>query len=415
MSSKPMAKTPIFDPKSFLILGAVLALAVQWIVLRFTGHLPLPWVPILPGVAIFAAAYLLSWAADVSQVDIPPALALALLALVAVLPEYAVDIYFAWTAGKDPSYIPFAAANMTGSNRLLIGLGWPSIVFVYGWKAKRSGVVLDKRLGLEISVLLAATLYAFLIPWKRTLSLWDTLVFLALFTWYFTRVVKGEVEEPELEEGPSEMIASWPPLARRLTALGLFVLATCVIYLAAEPFAEGLLQVGRTWGVDQFILVQWLAPLASEAPEFIVAILFARRALATASFNTLLSSKVNQWTLLVGMLPLAFALSAHSFAPMRLDGQQAEEIFLTAAQSLFAVILLSDFEFSLRDGFWLFALFIAQAVYPLVEKTVGVDAVHVRYGFAWGYMGLSLMFLALSSKRRGNLAQLGRILFRRND
>ena len=67
---------------------------------------------------------MLSWAAEVAQLDIPQALALALLALIAVLPEYAVDMYFAWMAGKNPSYTAFATANMTGANRLLIGVGW---------------------------------------------------------------------------------------------------------------------------------------------------------------------------------------------------------------------------------------------------------------------------------------------------
>ena len=42
---------------------------------------------------------------------------------------------------------------------------------------------------------------------------------------------------------------------------------------AAEPFAEGLVQTGETLGIDEFLLVQWLAPLASEAPEFLVAAL----------------------------------------------------------------------------------------------------------------------------------------------
>mgnify|MGYP003335434889 CR=1 FL=1 len=55
---------------------------------------------------------------------------------------------------------------------------------------------------------------------------------------------------------------------------GLFALAAVVILLCAEPFAESLVASGSELGIDQFLLVQWLAPLASEAPEFIVAILF---------------------------------------------------------------------------------------------------------------------------------------------
>ena len=44
----------------------------------------------------------------------PGPLAIALLAVIAVLPEYAVDLYFSYTAGHDPDYVQYAAANMTG-------------------------------------------------------------------------------------------------------------------------------------------------------------------------------------------------------------------------------------------------------------------------------------------------------------
>src|SRR3954447_7714157 len=74
------------------------------------------------GVAIVGAAFLLSWAAEVVQLDFSQGLALALLALIAILPEYVVDASFAWLAAEDPSYAGYAIANMTGANRLLIGI-----------------------------------------------------------------------------------------------------------------------------------------------------------------------------------------------------------------------------------------------------------------------------------------------------
>ena len=76
------------------------------------------------GIAVVGAAVLLAWAAETAQLDISGSLAIALLALIAVLPEYAADLYFAYTAGHEPEYAQYAAANMTGSNRLLLGLGW---------------------------------------------------------------------------------------------------------------------------------------------------------------------------------------------------------------------------------------------------------------------------------------------------
>ena len=88
--------------------------------------------------AILGSAFLLAWAAEVLQLDISQGLALTVLALIAVLPEYAVDFAFAYKAGKDPEkYAPLALANMTGSNRLLIGVGWSLVVLLAAWRMTR--------------------------------------------------------------------------------------------------------------------------------------------------------------------------------------------------------------------------------------------------------------------------------------
>src|SRR5213592_145178 len=127
-----------------LLVFSSIALRLQWIVVYFSGISPSPELQALSaGVAIFGASFMLSWAAELAQLEIPQALALALLALIAVLPEYAVDMYFAWEAGKDPKYTAFATANMTGANRLLIGLGWAVVVFAYWCKMRTKAVALE--------------------------------------------------------------------------------------------------------------------------------------------------------------------------------------------------------------------------------------------------------------------------------
>jgi cation:H+ antiporter len=317
-----------------------------------------------------------------------------------------VDIYFAWSGGKNPEYLPYASANMTGANRILIGLGWAAVVFVQWLKSGKKTVELKPRLRLEIGVLLAATLYSFFIPIKGTLSWVDSVVLISLFLFYFSRVLRGKIQEPELE-GPVKMVEHWKPWPRRLLASFFFIVPVLVIFSATEPFSNGLLAVGRQWGIDNFILVQWIAPLASEAPGFIVALVFAARALAGNSFNTLLSSKINQWTLLVGMLPLAYSLSSGVLKPIVLDPRQTEEIFLTAAQSLFAVAVLSDLKFSLKEAFWVAFLFLTQAVYPFFEKQIGVPSQTLRFFYGGFYIVLTVGWLAFSSRNREGLLRLG--------
>ena len=95
------------------------------------------------------------------------------------------------------------------------------------------------------------------------------------------------------------------------------------------PFEDGeksLVATGKGMGIDEFLLVQWVAPLASESPEFIVAFLFALKGAAAAGMGTMISSKVNQWTLLVGALPAAFALSGGHLGAMHLDTRLIVEL-----------------------------------------------------------------------------------------
>lgn len=348
----------------WLWIGSSALLCLQWLVVHFSGaHPPPHWLALSSGVAIFGAAFMLSWAAELAQKDIPQALAIALLALIAVLPEYAVDMYFAWQAGKDPKYTAFAMANMTGANRLLIGVGWAAVVVTYFLKTGNKQMELEPGHKNEIIFLGLATLYSFVIPLKGRLEIVDAVAFIAIFAFYMRAASKAEHVEPDLD-GPPAMIESWGEGARRFFTLLFFLYSGLTIFIAAEPFAEGLLATGRTFGIEEFILVQWLAPLASESPEFIVAILFALKAQPGISMGALLSSKVNQWTLLIGMLPVVFMASAGRLAPMELDQRQIEEMFLTAAQSLFAVAILANLKFSLGEAVVIFLLFATQLFFP---------------------------------------------------
>jgi cation:H+ antiporter len=347
----------------WLSLIGISALPVLWLAahgLHWLGEAPLP-TAVFSGLGIFGAAFLLSWAADVAQLDIPRALALAMLALVAVLPEYAVDVYFAWRAGQDPTYTAYATANMTGANRLLIGLGWVLPMFAYALRYRRTEVLLPRDEAVEVKYLALAAAYCFLLPLKGTIAVYDTAVLFAIYFFYARAAARCHHEEPELE-GPALTIAALGPIGRRVVVLLLFALAGTAILTAAEPFAESLVATGRTLGIDEFLLVQWLAPLASESPEFIVAMLFALRGAAAGAMAIMISSGVNQFTLLIGALPAAFSLSAGEIGAMQLDERQTVEVFLTAAQAVFAVSVIADFRITLKEAGLLFVLFAPQFV-----------------------------------------------------
>jgi cation:H+ antiporter len=326
---------------------------------------------IIFGIGIFGAAFLLSWAAEVAQMDISRGLALAILALIAILPEYAVDLYFAWVAAYEPAYSAYATANMTGANRLLVGGGWFFVVLLYCLKHRQKGVQLETTNRVEISYLTIATLYAFTIPLKGSLNVLDFLLLASLFACYAWRTAVMEVHEPELV-GPARLIAQLPKEKRQVVNVALFLFAAFAIFCCAEPFAEALIGSGRLLNIDEYFLVQWLAPLASESPEFIIAAIWSLRGQAPAAMGALISSTVNQWTLLIGTIPVVYSISGGAINSMILDGRQQDEILLTASQSIFAIVVLMNLHISLWEAGALFSLFAAQLVYPDIRIQVAV-------------------------------------------
>jgi cation:H+ antiporter len=370
-----------------LALGGLVT--VPALVVRFGGlHVPSPFGLVLFGAAVVAASFLLAWAAEAARVDISGSLAIAILAVIAVLPEYAVDLYFAHRAGSDPAYVAYAAANMTGSNRLLLGLGWSVVVIIALLVAsRRSGrsvraLVLESGHRLELGFLAVASVVAFVVPLTGQIHLLLGFALLGFFVFYLWKVSRTEATEPDLV-GPAARIGGLAKRPRRALVIGLFLFAALVILASAKPFADSLVQTGRDLGIDEFLLVQWLAPLASEAPEFIVAILFALHGKGSDAIGTLISSKVNQWTLLVGSLPIAYLLGGGG-AALPLDARQVEEFLLTATQTLLGVAALLALRFPRWLAATLLGLFALQFAFP---------GQHARYVLCVVYAGLAAVAL----------------------
>ncbi|HKA93807.1 MAG TPA: sodium:proton exchanger, partial [Acidimicrobiia bacterium] len=359
-AARPAAKHP---RRQLIPIVLATGATVPAIALRLTGSAPPELLAALMfGLGVVGAAFLLAWGAEALQLDISQGLALALLALIAVLPEYAVDFTFAVKAGEDPhKYAPLALANMTGGNRLLIGIGWSLVVLLAAWRITRiarsqgyqgpldTDVTLDRPHAIEIAFLAVASIYSLTLPLKRTLSPVDTVVLVSLFVWYAVRISRAPAEQPHLV-GPAELVGRLPPARRRIVVALMLVGSAGVILISAEPFADALVTTGEEFGISTFLLVQWVAPLASEAPELLVAGLFAWRLNTNAGLGALVSSKVNQWTLLVGTLPLVFSISAGALGGLPIDSLQREELFLTAAQSVFAVAVLANRSISVREA-----------------------------------------------------------------
>ena len=383
------------------VAGAVL-LTVGWVAVVVLGfELGTVATVAVSGLAVLGSSFLLAWGAETAEKDVPRAFAIAVLAVLAVAPEYAVDALYAWNAGAGQATAEacgqltssqieagatslaqachdanLAIANMTGANRILIGIGWAGIAVFTVWRAATTGdpavrnrdgllrdaVRLDRDIATEIVFLFLATAWAFFVPLGGGIGLLDTLFLVGLYVTYIGLVLKSDIEQSEHTVGVPNYFQQWARPWRPMVVVVLFAYSGLLIFTAVEPFAHGLEEIGIQNGIPEFFMIQWVAPLASESPELIVVAVLVNKARSTAGFNALISSKLNQWTLLIGTIAVVYSIALGGLGTLPFDARQAAEIWITAAQSYFALAILCNFEISIREAIVLFSLFISQVI-----------------------------------------------------
>ena len=326
--------------------------------------------------AMIGSAFIIAWAAEAAEFLISQGLALAILALVQTLPEFAVEAVIAWKAGKDPDMVHLAIANFTGSLRLLTGLGWPMIYAVAAfYSRKRRG----KKLGaiqladdhaVEVIGLLPPLAYFVLVWAKGNLSLVDAAVLTTtyvVYLWVLLRLPPREEMIEETEEIPrvSKWALSHKGWKRWAAVLGLFFLGGGIIYFIAEPFLNSMLALAVALGMEQFVFIQWVAPFLSEFPEKTSAFAWARRVTrAPVALMNMVSSNINQWGVLSAMLAVIYCWSAGSTAPLPFDDFQRHEILLTILQAFLGWLFLASMSLSALEAAGLFVLWLVQFLFP---------------------------------------------------
>lgn len=341
--------------------------------------------------SVLVSAMLIAWAAEAAQFLISQGLALALLAWLQTLPEFAVEAVIAWQAGQtaaDPTIAPalkahataLMSANLTGSLRLLVGLGWPMIYVTAAMfhrrqtKRRLKEITLEDEHSVEIIFLLAAIAYFFIIWLKGTLSWVDTILLSAIYVvylYFLKKIPPQEAEKIEDMDRIPRMILRQPRRVRNAIITGLFVGGGLILYVAAEPFLESLKSLAVGLGISTFVFVQWVAPFLSEFPEKVSAFNWARRvSSAPMALMNMVSSNINQWTMLAAMLPITYAVALGHAATIDFDPHQELEILMTIGQSLLGALLLANMRFHWWEAALLFTLWAVQFVLSGFEKPI---------------------------------------------
>jgi cation:H+ antiporter len=334
--------------------------------------------------SILISAFLVAWGAEAAQFLMSQGLALAILAWLQTLPEFAVEAVIAWEAGKSPERAHLAIANLTGAIRLLLGLGWPMIYFVFAFSGRRQGepklppIKLRREHAVEVVGLLPPLLYFVVIILKQSIGWIDAVILIALYVAYlYVLLLHPPQDAEQVADAPA--VARWAYRQRgwrqKAAIGGLFGAGGALLYVTAHPFLESMLALAAVFGVSQFVLVQWVAPFLSEFPEKVSAFMWARRVShAPMALMNMVSSNINQWTVLAAMIPLVFGYSHYrhtgTWADFHFDVEQRLEIILTLLQTGLGILLLASMEFDWLEATGLFVLWAVQFLVPHLREEV---------------------------------------------
>jgi cation:H+ antiporter len=326
-----------------------------------------------PGILL--ASMLIAWAAESAQFFIAQGVALAILAWLQTLPEFAVEAVLAWHR-----QLPSLLANLTGALRLLTGLGWPMIycaaAVVHRRRERRPmrRILLHGQHSVQVVGLLVPLIYIGVIVWKGSIHLFDSVVLTAIYAAYVALLGRMPAQDEEgiddLERVPRAIVLS--PRTRRIALISLFFVAGgLLIYFTADPFVGSLFAVSLSLGIPSFVFIQWVAPFVSEFPEGLSTFYSARTVEgAPMALMNMVSSNINQWTLLVAMLPLVLSFSIGGAASLPIDNQQKLEVLMTMGQQLVGMLFLVNMELAWWEALALFMLWFVQFFFSTFKPEV---------------------------------------------
>jgi len=361
-----------------------------------------------PGILL--ASMLIAWAAESAQFFVAQGVALAILALLQTLPEFAVEAVLAWHR-----QMPSLLANLTGALRLLTGLGWPMIYCAAAVVHRRregrpmQRILLHGQHSVQVVGLLVPMIYIAVIVWKGSIHLVDSLVLTAIYAAYIALLGRMPAQDEEgiedLERVPRYIVLS--PRTRRVALISLFFLAGgLLIYFTADPFVGSLFAISLSVGVPSFVFIQWVAPFVSEFPEGLSTFYWARTVEgAPMALMNMVSSNINQWTLLVAMLPVVLSFSMGAAASLPIDHQQSLEILMTMGQQLVGMLFLVNMELAWWEALVLFLLWFVQFVFSVINPDVpfwGDVAQHVHLWMTIAYFvwaGWELLRLLIGQRK----------------
>lgn len=341
---------------------------------------------------VLSGALLIAWATEVLSFFLSRGLAFAVLALLQVLPEFAVEAVITSEAALNPANLYLVTANFTGANRLIVGLFLPIVFFMAAGAARKKGQRLDfvqmpVQSSVEVIALIIPTFYSFSFVIRGSVGLVDAVILIGMYATYLLiiyRLPPGEESDQDLPLVPRTIRAQ--SIARQKWIIfAFFLLGGTLLFISVHPFYENTIALGLAIGIPTYFLFQWLAPLLSEFPELITIVYWGKTGRAEHGLTNAISSKVNQWTLLIAMIPIVFFFvswrQGNGLVSVPFDEAQRLEILLTAAQGLFAAGCFMNLKLHRWEAWTLLVLWAIQLIDPLLDPFIYRQFPNMPYFF----------------------------------
>lgn len=342
---------------------------------------------------VLSGALLIAWATEVLSFFLSRGLAFAVLALLQVLPEFAVEAVITTEAALDNDRLYLVTANFTGANRLIVGLFLPIVFFMASRRARLQGQKLDfvqmpVESSIEVVALIIPTLYSFSFVFRGAVGLVDAVILIGMYATYLVIIYKLPPEAEGHEDLPlvPRKIREQRVGTQKWIIFAFFLLGGALLFVSVHPFYTNTIALGMAIGIGEYFLFQWLAPLLSEFPELITIVYWGRTGRAQLGLTNAISSKVNQWTLLIAMIPIVFVIASYQAGSFKdhvpFEDAQRLEILLTAAQGLFAAAAFMNLRFHRWEAWTLLVLWGIQLFDPLVDPFIHKQFPNTPYVFA---------------------------------
>jgi cation:H+ antiporter len=262
---------------------------------------------------------------------------------------------------------------------------------------------------VDLALLFVAAVYGVLLALLGRVSLIDGLLLLALYGFYLRRI-RGTPDEPPAVVGVSAGIAALGRKQRRRLLVGMLVLAAVTVVAVANPFTDALQQTGTALGISPYLLVQSIAPAATEMPEFVVAIVLVLHRRPSQGLAIFLAASVAQWTLAIGILPWAH-LAGGGGSTLPLDTRATVELVLTVSTTLMAIAALSSLAPKRIDSGIVLTLYAIQFAFPTTGVRLVIAVVFAMFALdimVANHRAVRPMFASLLSRHPPPVARPSR-------